>query len=43
VSIGIIAEHIKLKKWYLKLGFIEASTKKFDHLPFDVTYMHYEL
>jgi len=42
VSIGIIAEHILLKKWYLNLGFIEVSTKSFDHLPFDVTYMKYE-
>ncbi|WP_300464910.1 GNAT family N-acetyltransferase [Desulfobacula sp.] len=43
VSIGIIAEHTRLKKWYLKLGFIEKETKYFDHLPFDVTYMSYEL
>lgn len=43
VSIGIIAEHILLKNWYLKLGFIEKETKHFDHLPFDVTYMNYEL
>jgi len=43
VSIGIIAEHILLKKWYLKLGFVEGETKHFDHLPFDVTYMSYKL
>lgn len=43
VSIGIIAEHTLLKKWYLKLGFIERETKHFDHLPFDVTYMSYNL
>jgi len=43
VSIGIIAEHIKLKKWYLKLGFKQKTTKSFKHLPFDVTYMSYEL
>jgi len=43
VSIGIIAEHIKLKKWYLKLGFREKVTKSFEHLPFDVTYMSYKL
>lgn len=43
VSIGIIAKHIALKKWYLKLGFTEGETKSFDHLPFDVTYMSYEL
>jgi ribosomal protein S18 acetylase RimI-like enzyme len=43
VSIGIIADHIILKNWYLKLGFIEGKTKSFDHLPFDVTFMSYDL
>jgi ribosomal protein S18 acetylase RimI-like enzyme len=43
VSIGIIAKHTVLKNWYLKLGFIEGETKIFDHLPFDVTFMTYEL
>ncbi len=43
VSIGIIAAHEVLKKWYASLGFIEGETQKFDHLPFDVTYMRYEL
>jgi len=27
----------------MNLGFIEKETQKFEHLPFDVTYMHYEL
>lgn len=43
VSIGIIAAHEILKKWYSKLGFIEKDIQKFDHLPFDVMYMHYKL
>jgi GNAT superfamily N-acetyltransferase len=43
VSIGIIAAHEVLKKWYATLGFIEGETQKFDHLPFNVTYMRYEL
>lgn len=43
VSIGIVAEHIKLKDWYLKLGFNAGSIQKFEHLPFDVLYMHYDL
>jgi N-acetylglutamate synthase-like GNAT family acetyltransferase len=43
VSIGIIAAHITLKQWYLKLGFTEIETRTFDHLPFDVTYMQYKL
>ena len=43
VSIGIIASHDILKSWYLSLGFVETHTQNFEHLPFDVTYMHYEL
>ena len=43
VSIGIIATHEILKAWYLGLGFIEGDTKTFAHLPFQVTYMRYEL
>ena len=44
VSVGIITKHtVPLKKWYLKLGFIEREAKIFDHLPFDVTFMTYEL
>lgn len=43
ISLGIIAAHDVLKMWYLGLGFIEKETKQFSHLPFDVTFMHYEL
>lgn len=43
ISIGIIAAHEVLKAWYIDLGFIEKDTQTFTHLPFDVTYMHYEL
>ena len=43
VSIGIIADHELLKHWYLGLGFIEVSIQKFDHLPFAVRYLKYEL
>jgi N-acetylglutamate synthase-like GNAT family acetyltransferase len=43
VSIGIIAAHEVLKKWYSNLGFIEGETQKIDHLPFDVTYMRHKL
>jgi len=43
VSIGIIANHYLLEAWYLKLGFTKGDTKVFLHLPFNVTFMHYEL
>ncbi len=43
VSIGIIAEHTRLKEWYLKLGFQTGVIQKFEHLPFDVLYMQYKI
>ncbi len=43
VSIGIIAEFIELKNWYLKLGFRESSTQIFEHLPFHVCFMTMQL
>lgn len=43
ISIGIIAGHAVLKAWYQNLGFVEVETRTFDHLPFDVTYLHYRL
>lgn len=41
ISIGIIAAHAELKRWYLKLGFSEGETKTFPHLPFAVCYLTY--
>ncbi len=39
VSLGMINESTVLKNWYKKLGFIEAGTKNFEHLPFTVCFM----
>lgn len=43
ISIGIIEENSTLKNWYLKLGFIHISTRKFEHLPFTVGFMKLEI
>ncbi len=43
ISIGIIAKHEKLKKWYFQLGFVENGVKEFPHLPFDVMFLKYNL
>ena len=43
ISIGIIAEQTDLLWWYRKIGFIEGDTKEFEHLPFLVTFMMYQL
>ena len=42
-SIGIVADHVELKRWYERLGFVETETKAFDHLRFQVTFMVYDL
>jgi N-acetylglutamate synthase-like GNAT family acetyltransferase len=43
VNIGIIAEHTELKNWYRGLGFVEGESKEFQHLPFRVTFMSYDI
>ena len=43
VEIAMISKDTKLKNWYKKLGFIQKSTKKYDHLPFIVAFMYREL
>ncbi len=43
ISLGTISQHAKLQSWYEQLGFIKGDTKHFEHLPFDVTYMMYDL
>ncbi len=43
ISIGIIADDTDLKRWYKKLGFVELETQAFEHLPFLVTFMSYEI
>jgi N-acetylglutamate synthase-like GNAT family acetyltransferase len=41
ISIGIVDENKVLKDWYLRQGFLETGSKKFDHLPFTVCFMIY--
>jgi hypothetical protein len=43
VEIAMISRDKKLKNWYKKLGFIQKSTKKYDHLPFAVAFLYIEL
>lgn len=39
ISIGIINENTKLKKWYERYGFTQTTLKQFDHLTFTVCFM----
>ena len=43
LSLGMIDEHTILKEWYKELGFREMSVKKFEHLPFTVCFMDYNI
>ena len=43
VGIGIIAGFSELKAWYKILGFREGATRQFEHLPFKVLLMAYDL
>ena len=43
VSIGIIAKFDELRRWYMKLGFMEGETMSFPHLPFEVLYLRYPI
>ena len=43
ITIGIIEENTQLKDWYAAYGFIHTGTRKFDHLPFTVGFMEFEL
>jgi N-acetylglutamate synthase-like GNAT family acetyltransferase len=43
VSVGVIAEHTELVSWYEHLGFAQAGTRLFPHLPFTVSYLEHVL
>lgn len=40
---AIIEENTVLKQWYIGHGFIHTGTKKFEHLPFTVGFLHFAL
>ncbi len=43
ITIGIIEENLRLKKWYQSYGFKSTGTKIFPHLPFTVGFMEMKL
>ena len=43
INIGIIADDIELKEWYIKRGFVEGEIKTFPHLPFQVRFLELNL
>ena len=43
IEIGIIANDVKLRKWYEKLDFHIKNKAKFNHLPFEVIFMFLDL
>ncbi len=43
VDIALIARHTELRLWYEKSGFVLKDVRAYPHLPFEVTFMTYEL
>ncbi|MEM7017085.1 MAG: GNAT family N-acetyltransferase [Pseudomonadota bacterium] len=43
IRISIVAQHRALKQWYLRMGFVECETRNFENLPFQVTYLEYDV
>ena len=43
VALGMIDEQRILKDWYKTLGFAQTGTRRFEHLPFTVCFMEYDL
>ena len=43
VSIGLMDNNERLKKWYISKGFVQHDRRKIAHLPFKVCYMTREL
>jgi GNAT superfamily N-acetyltransferase len=42
-ELAIIADHTDLRDWYVRRGFLPTGTKRFDHLPFAVSFMQRDL
>jgi len=43
ITVGIIEEGAVLKNWYAANGFIHTGVKRYEHLPFTVGYMDWEV
>ncbi|MBN1466004.1 GNAT family N-acetyltransferase [candidate division KSB1 bacterium] len=43
VETSLIADHWELVEWYRRLGFRFKQRARFNHLPFAVTFMYYDL
>ena len=43
ISIAIINENARLKRWYEQYGFVQTGLKQFDHLSFTVCFMEIKI
>jgi ribosomal protein S18 acetylase RimI-like enzyme len=43
IRIFVVANHNALRRWYVRMGFVETETRRFEHLPFTVQYLEYTL
>jgi GNAT superfamily N-acetyltransferase len=42
-ELAIISDHTELRDWYVRRGFVPTDTRRFDHLPFAVTFMQKDI
>jgi len=43
VELRIVSDHVELREWYERRGFVATGSERFPHLPFEVTLMHCQL
>ena len=43
IRISVVADHRSLRRWYVRMGFVETESRRFADLPFAVQYLEYAL
>src|ERR1044071_8469400 len=43
IRISVVADHRSLRRWYVRMGFVETEARRFADLPFEVQYLEYVL
>jgi ribosomal protein S18 acetylase RimI-like enzyme len=43
IRISVVADHQSLRRWYVRMGFVETEARRFANLPFTVQYLEYVL
>jgi GNAT superfamily N-acetyltransferase len=43
VEVSILSDHVELRRWYEKRGFVLSGTARYPHLPFEVSFLFAEV